>query len=248
MKLILVAILIAFTTLTRANDLFDDANEAYKEGNYLLAISLYDSLNKAGYESENLYFNLGNAFYKTGDIGSSRFYYEKAKRLAPYSEDLNYNLDSIIVPSTLDRVSQAESKGVKSVFNGVILSKSRNFWSWSALVLITFGFLSLIYFFYSQKHLMKKIAFYTGISSLIIGITSLVFSFAQKDVMTSADRAIVMTASADVLSEPSENAQELFVLHEGTAVDIIDSNSEWIRVEVDNKQGWMKLSNAWKVE
>lgn len=248
MKFILIAILIAFAGFTRANQLFEDANEAYKEGNYLLAISLYDSLHKAGFESENLYFNLGNAYYKTGDLGSSRYYYEKAKKIAPFSEDLNYNLDSIVVPSTLDRVAQNESRGVKSAVNGVILSKHRNFWSWSSLVLIIFGFFSLFYFYFAKKNVIKKIAFYTGISFILLGVICVIFSFAQKDVMTGVDKAIVMETSAEVLSEPSENAQELFVLHEGTAVDIIDSNSEWIRIEVDNKQGWMKSSNTWKVE
>jgi len=166
-------------------------------------------------------------------------YLEKARKRAPHNADINYNLDSIVTPSTFDNVSINTSKGIGSAIGSVARLKSVNFWSWLAFILCLCGFSSLIAYRILKAVKFKKITFYTGISILFIGLLCFGASYLHRSYLAQNNLAVIMINKSMVMSEPSDNSENLFELHEGTTVNIIDSNTEWMRIEVNQKQGWM---------
>ncbi len=240
MKVLILTIWILLTGfMSWANSDFDKGNKAYKEQNYELAAESYEKLIEAGKESSELYYNLGNTYYKLDSLGKSKYYFEKALKLDPNNEDLQYNIDSIANPSLLDNVQYSESKGIKKAVYSVILGHSKNFWSTLGLILWISGFGLLGIYWFVKKRLLQMIGFYSAITCILVALIAITFTFMHKSHLQNHQKAVVMKSEVDILTEPSDNAEMIFQLHEGTTIELIDENKDWCRIEVDNQQGWV---------
>lgn len=224
-----------------------EAESAYNGGDYEKAISIYEGVLKNYGESPEVYYNLGNAYYKSNKIAPAILYYEKALVLHPEDKDTRFNLQ-IAKGKTVDKIEPIGefflSKWFKSVQN------TANIDTWGILGISSFLFLivCLSLFFFSPKILIKKISFYVGILSIIILIFSNVFASAQKDEMENRSSAIVFAATVTVKSSPDESGTDLFVLHEGTKVSIKSTLGEWSEIELeDGNVGWLQSKNIEKI-
>ncbi len=238
MRLLLI-ISIFLSGFLHAHPDFDAGNKAYKEKDYAKAAESYEKLVKSGKESPELYYNLGNTYYKLDSLGKSKYYFEKALKLDPNNEDLQYNIDSIANPSLLDNIQYSESKGIKKAVYSIILGHSNNFWSNLSLILWITGFILLAIYWFVKKRKFQMLSFYSGVTILSLALIAITFAFLHKSYVQNHQKAVVLKPEVEILSEPSDNAEMLFELHEGTTVELIDLNNEWCRIEVDNQQGWV---------
>ncbi len=226
------------------NTVFDKANELYNSGDFRKAIDLLENekneQKKQGLESAELYYNLGNSYYRVNEIAKARLYYERAHLLDPGDRDTKHNIDYIMTKIE-DKIPVADTFFLSIWFNGVQNLFSSN--SWANIGVVSFLLLigCLVLFFFTKLITIKKIAFYTGIVFIIVVIFANVFSFRQKSRLEYRDTAVVMAASAPMVSSPDINSKELTVLHAGTKVSITKEDRNWLEVEVDNGTvGWIQ--------
>ena len=231
--------LIGFICLAQPQDVFEEANRAYADKDYDLAISKYEQILENGYESNAVYFNLGNAHYKLNNVGPSIYYYEKALMLNSSDEDAKTNL-KYAQQMTIDAIDVVPKTGVSKFVNTATAKLSVNGWAWVAVTLsMTFVILMILYYFASAS-IKKRLFFVFGSICVILALVALVVAFQQQDIIDSQEYGIIFTEEVTVRAEPNPRAEQLFLLHEGTKAKILDDFDNWRKIELtDGKQGWM---------
>lgn len=218
------------------------ANEYYKNGNFTQAVKSYETLTSTGFESVEIYYNLGNAYFKTGNVAASILNYERALRLAPSDEDIEWNL-AIAHTKVIDKIEPAPQLFLVTWWRFVVGLASAAMWGWIAVAFIWLLVGCGVAFILVNTSILKKILFTAGIVCLCCAALTMVFSYRQYRVMTSDGSAIVFTASVPVKSAPQEDSKDLFVLHEGTKVEIIEPLGEWKKIRIaDGSVGWLRAN------
>jgi tetratricopeptide (TPR) repeat protein len=227
----------------QSNALFEKANAAYNNGNYPEAVSRYNEVLKNGEESAELYFNLANAHYKLNHIGESIYNYEKALLLDPGDKSIKNNL-GFAQNMVIDDIKEVPKSGLSNFINNMISVFSFNGWAWIAIVgIAVFATLFLLYYF-SIASKLKRVFFTVSITALIITFISLIFAFHLKNVTQNNTYAIVFSEEVPVRNEPNLRGNELFLLHEGTKVQILNTFQDWVQLElVNGSKGWMDKSS-----
>lgn len=233
-----------FSLVAQNKELFEEGNTAYNKGDYSLAIENYMQIIEGGEISAELYFNLANAHYKLNNVAPGIFYYEKALQLDPNDPDIRNNL-AIAQKLVIDDVSPAETTGISRIWNNIVMFLGYNEWAWSAITFsILFVVLFLLYYLNSRSGL-KRTFFTLAMFSVLIAFISLVFAFQQKSQFDNSNYAIVFSQEAPVREEPTLRSNEIFVLHEGTRIQILETYQDWIKFELANGlQGWMDKNDA----
>lgn len=219
-----------------------EGDSAYIKGDYATAIQVYETLLKNG-EAAELYYNLGNSYYKIGEIAKAVLNYERALLLQPGNNDIRANLE-VARAKTIDKVEPVPEVFFVSWTKSLINSMSVDAWATWAIISFLLLIISLYFFIFSKQVVWKKVGFIAGIIFLIITICTNLFASEQKEHLVNRNEAIVMEPSVTVRSTPSESGTRLFVLHEGRKVSIKDNSmKEWkeIRLE-DGKVGWVPNS------
>jgi len=216
---------------------------AYDEGDFRKAIEILEAEKKTqmdkGLESSELYYNLGNAYFRVNDLAHARLYYEKALLLDPGDRDIRHNID-YLTTKIEDKILVADTFFLSIWFRAVQNLFSSNTWAMIAVVCFIILVVSLVAFFFSRMLLIKKSAFYVGIVMFVIVIFSNIFAFGQKGKIEKRDTAVIMAASVPVVSSPDINSKELFILHSGTKVYITKEDRNWFEIEIDNGSvGWI---------
>lgn len=230
-------------SITAQTAALKQANDLYSDGNYSDAAKLYENiLAKEGVAPE-LYYNLGNAYYKSNEIGKSILNYERALKLAPTSEDTRINLE-LAQLKVVDNIVQAPTFFVGRWVENLIKLLTSNQWLFVSFT-VFIGFLILAFLFVFAPSLsIRKISFYIGLTFLVISVFTLIFSGVRKDQMTSHREAIVMTGVVTVKSSPDKSGTDLFQLHEGTKVLIKSTLGKWTEIKLGNGNiGWVEQEN-----
>lgn len=219
--------------------LWEKANGLYSEEKYEEALDNYLQIANSGEISAKLYYNTGNAYYKTGDANNAILYYERAKLLAPNDEDINFNLQvaNQIVVTKIKKLPQPFFKRWKST----LLNKyAVDTWATISIISFLIFLLLLALFFFGKSPRKKRLAFWLAILAIIFsGIT---FSFAshQKKKISNHKQAIVFCPRVTVKSSPSKNGTNIFLIYEGLKVDITDSLNNWTEIKLaDGNEGWL---------
>lgn len=216
-----------------------EADSAYIRNDFAAAIQIYENLLQQG-ESAEVYYNLGNSYYKTDDIARAILNYERALLLSPGNADIRANLE-IARSKTVDKVEPVPEIFFVTWIKSLINSQSSDAWARTAIVFFLFLLVSFSVFLFTRQLKWKKVGFAGSILFLIVVIVANVFASTQKSYLTDRKDAIILSPSVTVRSTPSESGTSLFVLHEGRKVEIKDgSMREWkeIRLE-DGKVGWV---------
>lgn len=229
---------------TAADSLWTAGTEAYAAGLWDGAISSWNSVRELGLESPELYYNLGNAFFKSGNIAHAILNYERALKLDPSYSDAKFNLE-FAQASVQDKIEEVPELFIKTLGRKICWLMSSDGWAVLALVLLAAVLAMMLVFLLGRTPGMRKTGFFAGIALTLLVILSAVFAFWQKADYKAADTAIVTRALCSVKSSPgSDSATNLFVLHEGTKVKILDSVGEWDNIELaDGRQGWLQASD-----
>ena len=220
-----------------------DADSAYIKNDYTTAIQIYENLLQKG-ESAELYYNLGNSYYKSGDIAKAILNYERALLLKPGNEDVRANLE-IARSKTVDKIDAVPEIFFISWTKSLINSISINAWArWGIVFFISF-IASLYFFIFSKQVTTKKIGFISSLICLLFVVCTNMFASYQKKTLTNRNTAIVISPSVTIRSTPNENGTSLFVLHEGSKVVIKDNSmNNWKEITIeDGKVGWIASSD-----
>ena len=219
---------------------FVTGNQQYAKGQYAEAVKSYMKLVDSGYQATEVYFNLGNAYYKLDDMSSAILYYEKAYKLSPGDEDIKVNLQFANQKIT-DKIEAVPEFFLLQWWRGFVMSLSLNAWSFIGVFGILFGFVALSVYLLINVVQLKKTAFYAGLVLLALGLFSLFIASNQNNYFETGNQAIVFNGSVDVKSGPQTNMKTLFVIHEGLKVNIRESENGWIKIELPNGNvGWIE--------
>lgn len=241
MKKILFLLFMIANTINAQNvdTLFVSANELYRNGAFKEAIKKYKKIESQEMVSSELYLNLGNAYYRLNKVGPTIFYYEKALKLNPLNVDVKNNL-VFAKRLALDNIEEVP-KTVFQKFNTNYLQKlSYNEW---AIVAVVFSFstsIFFLFFYFGYSSRKKRIYFTTSGISLILLIFSVFITYSQYSLTKKNKEAIVFVQKTEVRNAPTLNSEEIFTLHEGTKVIVLDAIDNWKKIKlVDGKQGWI---------
>ncbi|MDD3876047.1 MAG: hypothetical protein PHT69_05465 [Bacteroidales bacterium] len=244
-----LANLIFGTINTHAEDnnlrrIADEAQKAYSEGQYMYAIELYDSILNTGNVSSNLYYNIGNAYFKNNQMSHAIWYYEKAKQLSPSDEQINFNLN---LANTLitDRIEAIPQLFYHRWWQALYSMYSADTWGIILIVVFFLFFIMLALYLLAKTIILKKI--YFAFSIMFLSVSILIFLLANKqyNVQVKQQTAIVFSPRITAKSAPDENSIDLFVIHEGTKVFITDVVGEWYEIKIaSGNVGWLKKSGV----
>lgn len=226
------------------NELFANANALYKDGKYTEAITIYEELEKSNLVSTELYYNLGNCYYKLNKVAPTIYNYEKALLLDPLNEDARNNL-VFAKRLTLDRIEEVP-KSFLQKFNIQYISKlTYEGWAVVCIILSLLGTVLFLFYFLSLSPSRKRLFFTTSIISYILLVFSLFIAFNQYYKKINTIEAIVYATEVSVKNEPIKNADEAFIIHEGTKVLILDKVDDWKKIKLlDGKIGWLKAKEV----
>lgn len=222
------------------DSLWNAANQSYVEGRWTDAVADYELIAGMGMESAALYCNTGDAYFKDGNIPMAILFYERAIKLDPSYSDARYNLE--LLNSTIqDRIDPVPEFILKVWAKDVCYTMDSDNWAICFLVLLALTLALVLVFLLAPTAAGRRIGFFTGIVTILLASASLGFSLWQKNDYMSADDAIVMRPVTSVKSSPSgEASKDLFILHEGTKVRILDTVGSWNNIELaDGRQGWL---------
>lgn len=234
-----LTLLLIPTLLFAQTDVQKEAAAAYEKGDFAKATELYQSLADEHDQSADLYLNLGNAYYKSGNVAQAILNYERGLLIAPGDADLKTNLD-IARLKTLDRIEPVGEIFLQRWADAVQNLYSSNQWAVIAVIsfILLLGCFAL--YFIGGKVWMKKVAFFAALLLIIVTIFANVSGAAQKDKMVNRDQAIVFAKSVTAKSTPSDSGTDLFVLHEGTKVRVKTKVGNWNEIELsDGNIGWI---------
>lgn len=218
-------------------------DSAYIKNDYKSAIQIYEALLEKG-EAAEVYYNLGNCYYKTNDIAKSILNYERALLLDPGNTDIRVNLE-MARAKTVDKITPIPDIFFVAWIKSLINCLSVDAWAKCGILFFMLFLVAVALFFFSKQASLKKGGFIGGIVFLILVVLSNVFASQQKAVLVNRNAAIVLVPSVTVRSTPSESGTSLFILHEGSKVELKDNSMrEWkeIRLE-DGKVGWVPTSS-----
>lgn len=218
---------------------FEQANAAYNEGNYQSALDLYNNIVEAEQESVPLYFNLGNTYYKMGTYPMAIYYYEKALKLDPSNADVKTNLE-IANLAIADKIESIPQSFIIKGWNNVKNMFSSNAWATVSIICFTILLAALFLFLRAHRMGLRKVGFFVGILALLVFVFSFVFSMEKRNEAKEKNHAIIMTPAVTVKSSPNDGSVDLFVLHEGTKVTLLDEADGWNKVRIANgSEGWL---------
>lgn len=219
--------------------LFNRATDAYNEGDYQQAISLYDEILENGEHSAALYFNLGNSYYKLNQIAPSIYYYEKALLLKPEDPEIKTNL-AYAQNMTLDAIEVLPETGLAKIYQRIMGQLSFDQWAYTSVIFLILFVLGYLAFYFLRYATHKRIAFISSFTFLMVAIVSVLFAFMQFTQFKAEQPAIVFAEVVSVKSEPNNRSGEAFVLHEGTKVNVLEQLNDFKKIQlVDGKVGWV---------
>ena len=226
------------------DSLFKAGVEAYTGGDYQRALEDWDDVRETGLSSKELYFNLGNAYFKTGEIGKAVLWYERAQRLDPSDKDVAYNLEYARA-LTQDRIDEVPEFFLEAWGRKACYSLPSNTWAALSLVFLALTLVLALLFLLGSTSGRRRLGFFAGIVTLLVALLGWDFAQWQKTEAKRQDIAIVMKPVSSVKSSPStDGAKDLFILHEGTKVIILDNVSDFSQIEIaDGRQGWIQTKD-----
>lgn len=219
------------------------ADSAYLSNDYATAIQIYETLLQEG-ESAEVYYNLGNSYYKSDNIARAILNYERALLLKPGNEDIRANLE-IARNKTVDKIDVVPEIFFISWIKSLINSISINAWARWGITFFLLLIVSLYFFIFSKQITIKKIGFIGSLVCFVFVICTNMFASYQKKTLTNRNTAIIISPSVTIRSTPNESGTSLFVLHEGSKVLIKDNSMKsWKEITLDDgKVGWISSSD-----
>lgn len=229
------------------NRLEQQAEQLYSEGKYNEAAEAYQKILDEGVESAELYYNIGNCFYKMGENTRAILYYERALLLDPSDGMARYNLE-MAQKAVVDKIEVLPELFLVRWYKAVETNFSADQWGYISVGLFLIFLVMAALFFYSPSVGVKKTGFVVGLIVFFLTIGSIFFAYKQDKRVSQREYAIVMTPSVTVKGAPDNSGTSLFLIHEGLKVRVIGELGEWYNIRLaDGNEGWVAKSDIEKI-
>ena len=215
------------------------ADSLYAAEHYQEAAKQYEALLKQGVSSD-LYYNLGNCYYRMDDMTRAVLNYERAQLLSPGDRDVRINLQ-MARSKTIDKIVPESEMFFVTWYHSLVNLMSVDGWARMSLVSLIVAIILALAYLFSDLIWLRKVGFFTGLLFLVVFVLSNLFAYQQKQALVFRSGAIIIRSAVNVKSTPAHNGTDLFILHEGTKVTITDNTmKEWREIRVaDGKEGWL---------
>lgn len=241
--LIALLFLVSVSYSQSADGLFEQANEMYQAEQYEEAAKLYKSILDLEMHSDDLYYNLGNCYYKLNKIAPSIYYYEKALKLNPAHTDAQTNL-FFAKKTTIDAIEELPKTIFQNFSERVIYNLSFESWAKWAVGCSFLGALFFLLYHFSYASRRKLIFFNGSLLAVVLFLGTTFFAYKAYDHAVNTRSAIIFKQSTDIKNAPTLNSETVFKLHEGTKVLVLDEIDDWKKIKlVDGKIGWIIADN-----
>ncbi len=240
MKLLFLGIFV-FTcaAFSQADTQFENANELFRKNNFNDARQIYENLLDEGFDNYELHYNLANTYFKLDMLPNAILHYEKALRLEPGDEDILFNLN-VANSQTVDKIEPLPDLLLQDWINDLTNWAGSGRWSFISLLLFWLSMASLFLFYIARSPVFKKAAFAFIAAFLLFAASSFYLASEAYDNESLENEAIIFSESVYVKSSPDESGKDLFILHEGTKVRIIDELKGWNEIRIaDGSVGWI---------
>jgi len=235
----LLLVFLSFNTFASTQEEYLKGNSFYSEGNYENAIAVYEAILNDNNVSPDIYYNLGNAYYKNNQIPFAILNYERTLKLKPDHEDALFNL-KMANKKTVDKIDRLPELFITNSWRNLITSRTVNGWAYFTVGLVFLALIFFIIYLLTNPVLFKKISFYGGSFFLILGLFCWLMASQHQHINQSASEAIVFEPTITIQSEPNLKAEKLFTLHEGTKVKLLEQMNEWSKIKLPNGNvGWL---------
>jgi tetratricopeptide (TPR) repeat protein len=233
--LLLLLLPVSASAVTKA-----EADSAYVRGEYQQAIKDYEALLKQG-ASADLYYNLGNAYYRTENITRAVLNYERALLLSPSDRDIRFNLQ-MARSKTIDKIIPEQEMFFVTWYRSLISLASVDGWARTALISLALAIMLALVYLFSDRIWLRKVGFFGAFLMVAVFLCSNLFAHQQKQQLLHRKGAIVIAPAVTVKSTPAQNGTDLFILHEGAKVTITDASmKDWKEIRLaDGKEGWIE--------
>lgn len=244
-KYLIITIMTAFWGVISlvAQDDITKAAILYKNNDFKAAIEKYEIVLKSKGESAELYYNIGNCYYKMNETALAILNYERALKIQPNFDDAKNNLE-LARTKVIDNIVQTPDFFIKEWVDNLVRILHSDSWFYISVVLFILTLLSVFLFLFSRTRSMRKSSFYAGVLTLSVCVVTFVFSGIRKNQMLNHNEAIIMTGVVIVKSSPDRSGTDLFQLHEGTKVKVKSSLGEWSEITIGNgDKGWIESNS-----
>ena len=225
------------------NSEFEKANEFYKGKEYQHAIKLYKKLIEQGIESPEIYFNLGNCYFKSDSNALAILNFEKAEKLAPGDEDVLFNL-KVANQRVSDKIDAAPELFISTWWTEFKHSKTMDGWAWLCISCWVLSFLLLATFIAFKASTTKRLGFWGGMFFLMLAVSTFFLAEDQSSTSEKKTDAIVMINAVNLKSSPEEKGKDIFIIHSGSKLRVINKEGAWSEVQLPDKNvGWLPTSS-----
>lgn len=245
MRSVLILLISCFSFFGFAQNtvLFEEGNALYNQGKYEEAVEKYEAVLESKQYSAALYFNLGNAHYKLNSIAPSIYYYEKALQVSPNDKEIQRNI-GFARNMTIDAIDKVPEVGFSRIFNNIINAASSDLWSKIAVGGVLLFVVLFLFYHFALATTQKRIAFVVSLLSLFLAGFSVIMAFQKENLEKNNNPAIVFAQESLVKADPNVSSEELFRLHEGTKVQILETYNAWHKIEISDKTiGWIPVAD-----
>jgi tetratricopeptide (TPR) repeat protein len=236
---LLLALVAGSAFADEASQIFDQANRLYLQAKYPEAIAQYEKIIKSGYESGELFFNLGNAYYKSGNTQKAILEYERAKELLPRDEDVQFNLQLVNL-QVVDKIDVVPKIFIYRWIDTMLTLFSLTTMGWIVYAFFLLTLVAFAYFLFAPTYSQKRLSMFAGLVFSGALVLTMIGYGVQSYAESNTEFAIVMADAANIKSAPDSKGNDLFVLHKGLKVQVLDSVNHWRKIRVgDGKVGWI---------
>ncbi len=239
--LVLISIFCFFSSIDAAAQSKVQGDEAFSQGDYETAISIYHHVLADHPNDAAVCYNIGNAYYRQGDMAHAILYYERALLLQPGDDDARFNLQ-LACSKTIDNIAPEREMFFVTWYHSLASLFSVDTWAIVALVTLALTLILGLLYYFASAIALRKAAFFSSLVLLLVFVLSNVFAMQQRQSLMNRHDGIIMVSEVGVNSTPTDGVAEEFTLHAGTKVSVIDSTMQgWLQVSVaDGRQGWLR--------
>jgi tetratricopeptide (TPR) repeat protein len=234
-----------------AQALFEQANAAYQEENYGEAVRLYESVLEGGFSSKAVYFNLGNAYYRQGEVAESILNYERALLLDPDDEDVRHNLSIVQTTRVIDNIEPLPDLFIIGDIEDFFLGRSSRQWALVSIVLVWIAVVLVGAFLFLRSPSLRRWTFFGGLGFLLLSLIGVGVSLGRRNIEVNSQEGIVFQPNVYVKDAPGGKT-DLIILHEGIKVAVSDSLDGWYNIRLEDAKvgkiaGWVPVKSLVKI-
>ena len=242
LRLLLIVVISANIFASGFEQLFNEGNELYRNGKYNEAIVVYKKMLDSNFESANLFYNLGNCYYRLDKLGYAILFYEKGKKLSPGDDDISHNL-LFARNNTIDKIETLPSIFIFEWWESLIAVFSVDGWTYLLLIFLFFLLISISVFLLTRNPLFNRYSLFSGLISFLLLIFTLAVLLVRLNTDASQQYGVVIESVVEVKTSPDKSSKNAFIIHEGLKSRIDDKLDNWYKIKLeDGKVGWIEES------